>query len=115
MTAAGSRRARPATPTAVDPPWSYANTPSATKWAHSAETDAPQAISARRTSALPAATRSEAHASPTRDTRRERATGPYRTGAGLAALSGLAQRLLVDGEVEAELVPRCLAGPDRLL
>ena len=50
IAAAGSKRMRPAIPTAVDPPWLYANTPSATKCAHSAEIDAPQASSARRTS-----------------------------------------------------------------
>ena len=52
IAAAGSRRMRPAIPTAVDPPWLYANTPRATKCAHSAEISAPQASSARRTSSF---------------------------------------------------------------
>ena len=75
MAAAGSRRMRPATPTAVDPPWLYANTPSATKCAHSAHTHAPQASSARRMSAFRAATRREANAWMRRDTWRVNPTG----------------------------------------
>ena len=61
ITAAGSRRTTPAMPTAVVPPWSYANTPRATKCAHSADTEAPQANSARRTSTFRAATRRAAN------------------------------------------------------
>ena len=69
IAAAGSRRMRPAIPTAVDPPWLYANTPRATKCAHSAEIDAPQASSARRTSTFRAARRREAAAWRIRDRR----------------------------------------------
>ena len=56
IAAAGSSRSRPATPTAAEPPWPYANTPSATKCAHSADISAPQASSARRMSTFRAAT-----------------------------------------------------------
>ena len=70
IAAAGSRRRRPATPTAVEPPWPYANTPSATKCAHSADISAPQASSARRMSTLRAAMRSAPSASRERDARR---------------------------------------------
>ena len=54
--AAGSRRTRPATPTAAAPPRSYANTPSATKCAHSAPIAAPHASSTRRTLSFRTAT-----------------------------------------------------------
>ena len=74
IAAAGRRRIRPATPTAVVPPWSYAKTPSATKCAHSADINAPQASWARRMSVLRAATRSAPNASRERDARRLNAT-----------------------------------------
>ena len=74
MAAAGSRRMSPAIPTAVDPPWLYANTPRATKCAHSAHTNAPQANSARRISTFRAATRREANAWRRRDTGRVNST-----------------------------------------
>src|SRR5262249_25893860 len=48
-TAAGKSRTSPARPTPDAPPASYANTPSATKYAHSALIAAPQASSTRRT------------------------------------------------------------------
>src|SRR2546430_10336577 len=55
MTAAGKSRISPARPTAVAPPASYANTPSATKYAHSALIAAPHASSTYLTfSFLPA-------------------------------------------------------------
>ena len=50
-----SQRSAETTPTAAVPPFSYANTPSATKCIHSAAIAAPQASSTRRTSRLLAA------------------------------------------------------------